>query len=84
MLHRKGWSSGFRFLLVGSNSCREKFFVTFVSSPNFALALFKQIPIGWMPFFYDENPKALRPGQGYDTCNARKIGCFMIVVATSC
>ncbi len=42
------------------------------------------IPIGRMPCFDDDKAKTLRPGQGYETCNARKLSCFMIVFATSC
>jgi hypothetical protein len=30
------------------------------------------IPIGWMPCFDDEKARTLRPGQGYESCNARK------------
>ena len=30
------------------------------------------IPIGWMPCFDDEKARTLRPGQGYESSNARK------------
>jgi hypothetical protein len=30
------------------------------------------IPIGWIPCFDDEKARCFRPGQGYESCNARK------------
>jgi hypothetical protein len=34
------------------------------------------ILIGWMPCFDDKKARTLRPGQGYESCNARKIRLF--------